>query len=237
MNEGNQKILIVEDEDDIRNLMVFHLGQQSFSIDEAVDGRMAYDKLLKNKYDLVIMDWMIPEISGIDLISWMKKPDHIQHNTPVLMVTAKSDPSNIVLGLETGADDYLVKPFEFSVLKARLHNLLKRNQFLTVKTDAKKNDKKLVFGELVLDLESHKVFLKGEPLNLTYSEFRLLEALISNQGKVLSRKKIISYIQGEKILVTGRTIDTHISILRKKIKSYGDKIHTVRGVGYRVSYD
>ena len=235
MNISTPKILIVEDEEDIRKLMVFHLEKQSFSIDEAFDGRVAYDKLLETKYDLVIMDWMIPEISGISLISWMRKPDHIQYDTPVLMVTAKSDSASIVTGLETGADDYMVKPFDFSVLKARLNNLLKRREFLAGSKEEKK--KKISFDELVLDIESHIAYLRGEPLNLTYSEFSLLEVLISNQGKVLSRKQIISHIQGEEILVTGRTIDTHISILRKKIKDYGDKIHTVRGIGYRVSYE
>ena len=236
-NPPPPKILIVEDEEDIRKLMVFHLSKDSFLIDEAPDGRIAYDKLLKNKYDIVIMDWMIPEISGINLISWMKKPDHPQLNTPVLMVTAKSDPASIVLGLETGADDYMLKPFDFEVLRARLNNLLKRKDFLKSTQDSQEKNKYLVMQDLILDRESHTVTLRGKLLNLTYSEFRLLEALISNQGKVLSRKQIISYIQGEDILVTGRTIDTHISILRKKIEDYGDRIHTVRGVGYRVSYN
>ena len=238
MNKSSPKILIVEDEEDIRKLMIFHLSKDSFFIDEASDGRIAYDKLLKNKYDIVIMDWMIPEISGINLISWMKKSDHPQFNTPILMVTAKSDPSSIVLGLETGADDYMLKPFDFEVLKARLNNLLKRKDFLkSTQEDSQKKNKHLIMQDLILDRESHTVTLRGKLLNLTYSEFRLLEALISNQGKVLSRKQIISYIQGEDILVTGRTIDTHISVLRKKIEDYGDRIHTVRGVGYRVSYD
>ncbi|MBC6414873.1 MAG: response regulator transcription factor [Bdellovibrionales bacterium] len=227
---------MVEDEKDIRDLMVFHLAREDMIVEVAENGKKAYDKLLQDKYDLVIMDWMVPEISGLDLISWMKKKEHIQYKTPVLMVTAKSDPESIVQGLEQGADDYMVKPFDFNVLRARAKNLLNRTHFL--QSSQKKEDKGvflLEMGELILNKDSHEVKLKGESLDLTYSEFKMLEILIQNQGSVLSRKQITSFIQGEDILVTGRTIDTHISSLRKKLGSYGEKIETIRGVGYRVS--
>ena len=231
-----KEILIVEDEPDIRELMAFHLTKDNLFIDTASDGRIAYDKLLKNKYHLVVVDWMVPEISGLYLISWMKKPNHIQYKTPILMVTAKSDPANIVLGLETGADDYMIKPFDFDVLRARVQNLLKRGDFLESSSQQEKEGNILSVGELVLNKKSHEVSLKNQPLNLTYSEFRILEILISNQGRVLSRKKLTSYIQGEEIIVTGRTIDTHISSLRRKLGDYGESIQTVRGVGYRLSF-
>ena len=228
------KTLIVEDEGDIRDLMFFHLSKDGLEIDFAEDGKIAYSKLLKGKYQLIIMDWMIPGISGLDLVSWMRKPGHIQKETPVLMVTAKSDPANVVLGLETGADDYVVKPFDFSVLRARAQNLLQRGEF--VKKAESGQSPTLAMGDLAINKESHRVTLKGRPLDLTYSEFRMLEALLSNQGRVLSRKNINNFIQGEDVVVAGRAIDTHISSLRKKLGSYGDKIETVRGVGYRVSY-
>ena len=231
-----KEILIVEDEADICELMSFHLSKDNFFVDTASDGRIAYDKLLKTKYDLVIVDWMIPEISGLYLISWMKKPNHLQVKTPTLMVTAKSDPANIILGLETGADDYMVKPFDFDVLRARVQNLLKRGAFLESQEQKTQEQGILSMEDLTLNKKSHLVTLKGRPLNLTYSEFRLLEILISNQGRVLSRKAITSHIQGEDIVVTGRTIDTHISSLRKKLDEYGDLIQTVRGVGYRLSF-
>ncbi|MCY4513461.1 MAG: response regulator transcription factor [Bdellovibrionales bacterium] len=232
--DRRKQILIVEDDEDIKELMEFHLSKDYYIIDSAENGRIAYDKILKNKYDLIIMDWMIPEISGLDIILWMKKPDHAQRKTPVLMVTAKSDPADIVAGLEKGADDYMVKPFDFDVLRARVQNLLKRREFLKSLQASPEKKKKLTFGHLVVDTESHQAILKGETLDLTYSEFRLLEALILNQGKVLSRKQIMSFIQGEEQVVTGRTIDTHIFSLRKKLKAYGSCIHTVRGIGYRV---
>ena len=229
------KVLIVEDEQDICELMSFHLSKQNIEVDTAKDGRIAYDKLLKNKYNLIIMDWMIPEVSGLDLISWVKKKDHIQYKTPILMVTAKSDPESVVLGLETGADDYMVKPFDFNVLRARVQNLLERSEFIKKSQEKEQGSSTLSMGDLILNKNSHEVTLSGQIMDLTYSEFRMLEMLISNQGRVLSRKQITSFIQGEDVIVAGRTIDTHISSLRKKLGSYGDKIETVRGVGYRIS--
>ena len=232
-----EKILIVEDEKDIRELISFSISSDNIEVEEAEDGRVAYDKLLVTKYDLIIMDWMIPEMNGLDLISWMKNPSHIQYKTPILMVTAKSDPSNIVLGLETGADDYIVKPFNFDILKARVQNLLKRQNFLKSNEKNKKDMAVFKFGDLVLDKVSHQAKIEDEKIDLTFSEFKILEILLSNRGKVLSRKQIINFIQGQDVVVTGRAIDTHLSSLRKKLGKYGDKINTVRGVGYRVSYD
>lgn len=235
MEKKKAKVLIVEDEQDIRDLMSFHLSKQNIEVDIAEDGRVAYDKLLKEKYDLLIMDWMIPEVNGLDLISWIKKKEHIQYKTPVLMVTAKSDPESIVLGLETGADDYMVKPFDFNVLTARVKNLLERGEFIKKSQDPKQKASTLSMGDLLIDKNSHEVTLSGQVIKLTFSEFKMLEQLISQQGRVLSRKQITSFIQGEDVVVAGRTIDTHISSLRKKLGSYGDRIETIRGVGYRIS--
>ena len=234
-SEDKVKILIVEDEQDIRDLMRFHLSKQSIDVDTAEDGKTAYDKLLKNKYDLIVMDWMIPEVAGLDLVSWIRKKEHIQYKTPVLMVTAKSDPESIVLGLETGADDYMVKPFDFNVLRARVRNLLERAKLVQEAQKKHKSPSLLSMGGLTLNKDSHEVKIGEKVIDLTYSEFRMLEMLIFNQGRVLSRKQITSFIQGEDVVVAGRTIDTHISSLRKKLGEYGDKIETIRGVGYRIS--
>ncbi|MCZ0932752.1 MAG: response regulator transcription factor [Oligoflexia bacterium] len=233
--DSTVKILIVEDEKDIRDLMHFHLSKQNMKVDVAEDGKTAYDKLLKNKYDLIVMDWMIPEVSGLDLVSWIRKKEHIQYKTPVLMVTAKSDPDSIVLGLETGADDYMVKPFDFNVLRARVKNLLERAKKIQKAQQKHKSPRLLSMGELALNKDSHEVTIGEKTIDLTYSEFRMLEMLIFNQGRVLSRKQITSFIQGEDVIVAGRTIDTHISSLRKKLGAYGDRIETIRGVGYRIS--
>ena len=237
MEEKKIRILIVEDEEDIRELMAFHLSKQNMEIELAEDGRKAYDKLLHNKYDLVVMDWMVPEVNGLDLLSWIRKKEHRHHELPVLMVTAKSDPSSIVQGLESGADDYMVKPFDFNVLRARINNLLIRSQQIQGNEKKDKQTPFLKMGQLSLNKESHEVMLEDHLLDLTFSEFKMLEALMLNQGRVLSRKKITSFIQGEDVVVAGRTIDTHISSLRKKLGPYGEKIETIRGVGYRVSIE
>ncbi len=233
-----QKILVVEDEEDIQNLMCLHLQREGYKLESAQTGKQAYYKLCSNMYCLVILDWMVPEISGLDLLRWMRGSESSHNNTPVLFVTAKFHPKDIVIALEAGADDYITKPFDFTVFKARIKNLLKRLNIITTTTaKAHKNKNPLLrLGDLHLDSAGHKVFVNKKEIDLTFSEFRLLETLIRNQGKALSRKYIVSFIQGEDINVTGRTIDTHISILRKKIGKYGSFIETVRGVGYRISF-
>ena len=226
-------ILVVEDETDILNLMSLHLLREGYRTTKASTGKIAYNLLSKNDYLLVILDWMIPDINGLELLKWMRKTKH--KNTPVLFVTAKSDPEDIVRGLSEGADDYITKPFDFSVFKARVHNLIKRKELKSfLKEEAPVQ--KLSLGKLTVDISAHKVFIKKKEINLTFSEFRLLEILLAHQGKALSRKQMISFIQGEEINVTGRTIDTHISILRKKLENYGQFIETVRGIGYRIGF-
>ena len=230
-------ILVVEDELDIQNLMCLHLSREGYHVDSVQTGKEAYDMLSKHSYQLVILDWMIPDISGLELLKWMRNTSTSYKNTPVLFVTAKSDSEDIVQGLESGADDYLPKPFDFSVFKARVNNLIRRLKFIDTLTESDKaQDSKFKLGNLVVDTGAHKVFIENNEIVLTFSEFRLLEILLRNQGKALSRKQMISFIQGEDINVTGRTIDTHISILRKKIGKYGKFIETVRGIGYRIGF-
>lgn len=230
-------ILVVEDELDIQNLMCLHLSREGYHVDSVQTGKEAYNMLSNHSYQLVILDWMIPDINGLELLKWMRNTSDSYKNTPVLFVTAKSDPEDIVQGLETGADDYLSKPFDFSVFKARVNNLIRRLKFIdTLKESGKGQDLTFKLGDLVIDTGAHKVFIAGNEIILTFSEFRLLEILLRNQGKALSRKQMISFIQGEDINVTGRTVDTHISILRKKIGQYGKFIETVRGIGYRIGF-
>ena len=230
-------ILVVEDELDIQNLMCLHLSREGYHVDLAQTGKQAYNMLSDHFYKLVILDWMIPEISGLELLKWMRKTSATYKDTPVLFVTAKSDPADIVQGLEAGADDYLTKPFDFSVFKARVKNLIRRYRFIDTLTDSENiQNLKFHLGDLIVDTNAHKVFITGNEIILTFSEFRLLETLLRNQGKALSRKQMISFIQGEDINVTGRTVDTHISILRKKLGKYGKFIETVRGIGYRIGF-
>ena len=227
------KILVVEDEQDIRQLMCLHLNRKGCQTEEAINGSKAYEILENNSFDLIILDWMLPGMSGLELLSWIRNKPLPLGAVPILFVTAKSEPENIVKALQTGADDYLVKPFDLRVLMARVSSLLRRHE---IKYLEKSEVHKLTIGDLTLDRQAHKVFIKDQETALTLSEFLLLETLLKNQGKVLSRHQLASYIQGEETNVTSRTIDTHTSILRKKIGDYGKLIETVRGVGYRIGY-
>lgn len=232
--EARKRVLVVEDEAEIRQLIVLHLQREGFEVDEIGDGEQARQLLLSRRYDLVILDWMLPSFSGLELTRWVRKhqPDH---RTPILFVTAKTEPEHVATGLDAGADDYIGKPFDTLVLMARVNALLRRQDWLKGQTPAPLAPR-LTVGELSLDPTSFEVTLAGQRLDLTRSEFRLLESLLMNQGKVLSREAIIEQIQGEGVNVVGRTVDTHVFGLRKKLGHYAEMIETIRGVGYRVRY-
>jgi two-component system phosphate regulon response regulator PhoB len=223
-------ILVVEDEQEIRELMALHLLRQGFKVKECASAEDAQNQLQKQKFDLVILDWMLPGVSGFDLLSQIKKSSA---TTNVLMVTAKTEPQDIVSGLEAGADDYLTKPFDPGVFLARVRALLRRSQTKEGAPTAADQDKFLL-GGLSVDFKTYEVKLGEEQLHLTPSEFKLLGNLLESQGRVLTRDQLIENIQGEGINVTGRTIDTHVFGLRKKLGAWSDNIETIRGVGYRV---
>ena len=228
------KILVVEDEQDIRELIALHLQREGFQIEE-VDGGEKAIRLLETQadaYALAIFDWMLPGMSGLELTKRLRDGKSSSLKTlPILMVTAKAEPVDIVLGLEAGADDYITKPFELSVLLARVRALLRRTQLTPVQAS---EAKELVLGELRIDLDAHEVRCQNEAVSLTPSEFKLVTALVQNQGKVLTRTKLIDLVQGSGVAVVDRTVDTHVFGLRKKLGPCGDLIETVRGVGYRV---
>lgn len=221
------KILVVEDESDIRDLIVLHLKKVGYEVEEAVDGTEALEKL-KNNFQLILLDWMIPQISGLDII---KKIRAENNPTPILMSTAKSANEDIVLGLESGADDYLVKPFELSILLARVKALLRRSSL----PDTKADTKKLTLGDIQIDTEAHKVFQNSEEISLTPYEFKLIATLAKHKGKVLTRDQLIQEVHGDGVAVIPRVVDTHVFGLRKKIGTASELIETVRGVGYRIS--
>jgi DNA-binding response OmpR family regulator len=228
------KILVVEDETDIRDLMTLHLGRDGHKPEEAADGEQALQMLEKNAYQLVILDWMLPGMSGIDIAKALRKMppgSPTSHQTPILMVTARVEPADIVLGLEAGADDYITKPFEVPVFLARIRALLRR---AALSSEKPSQSDILELGELKINEKSYEVSVAGDQLQLTPSEFKLLAALVKNQGRVLTRTALIDLVQGSDVSVVDRTIDTHVFGLRKKLGVCGDLIETVRGVGYRV---
>lgn len=227
-----KRVLVVEDEAEIRQLIALHLKREGFQVEEVGDGEDARQRLSSNTYDLLVLDWMTPSLSGIELTRWVRNRSQ-QGPVPILFVTAKTDPEHVAMGLDAGADDYLTKPFDTMVLMARVNALLRRHDWLRGRADEKTSDL-LVLGSLSLNTQTYEVLLADKPLDLTRSEFRLLETLLMNQGKVLSREALIEEIQGEGVNVVGRTIDTHVFGLRKKLGEWADMIETIRGVGYRV---
>lgn len=222
----NAKVLVVEDENDIRDLIVLHLTREGYQVDATANGYDALQKIENHHYNLLVLDWMLPEKSGLEIVREVRKSkDHEQ--VAVLMVTAKGASSDLVLGLESGADDYLVKPFELSVLMARARALLRRMD---------RKDAALTMGPLQIDEAAHEARLNGQAISLTPYEFKLLVTLAQNQGRVLTRDQLISEVQGGGVSVVERAIDTHVFGLRKKLGEAADLIETVRGVGYRIAH-
>lgn len=236
--EARKRVLVVEDETEIRQLIVLHLRREGFDVEELGDGEEARQALSNRAFDLLILDWMLPSLSGLELCRWLRKRSS-HTTTPVLFVTAKTEPEHVATGLDAGADDYVSKPFDTLVLMARVNALLRRQDWLAQRDQTASSPAALSLlsmGDLVLNTQTFEVSIGGNKLDLTRSEFRLLETLLRNQGKVLSREALIGEIQGENVNVVGRTVDTHVFGLRKKLGSYSDCIETIRGVGYRVRY-
>lgn len=226
---SRSKILIVEDERDIADLVALHLGREKYSATVVGDGESAVSSLQREDYDLVILDWMLPNISGLEVAKQLRAFSGRAATTPILMLTARSHSTDIVEGLENGADDFLIKPFELSVLLARVKALLRRSAFAEMPEGSVYR-----IDELTVDLDACEVSCSKTPVQLTASELRLLGALVRARGKVLTRDRLIENVQGEGVNVIARTIDTHVFGLRKKLGNCADVIETIRGVGYRV---
>jgi DNA-binding response OmpR family regulator len=225
------KVLIVEDERDIADLMALHLKRDGIEVEIAENGEQAFQSLENKSFDLLILDWMLPGISGLDICKKIRQPGSKCEITPILLVTARAQTSDIVLGLEMGADDYITKPFDLSVFIARVRALLRRSG-RGVQTET---ENQIQIGHLVLDTERHEVRCHAGLVDLTPSEFKLLHAMMKNRGRVLTRERLIELVQGEGVAVIDRAIDTHIFGLRKKLGECANLVETIRGVGYRVA--
>jgi DNA-binding response OmpR family regulator len=226
----SSKVLIVEDEKEIADLMALHLKRDGHEITVTENGEEALRLMEKESFQLLILDWMLPGVSGLDLCKKIRNDQSTAAaQVPVLMVTARAHPSDIVVGLEVGADDYLTKPFDLPVFLARVRALLRR-----ASPQQEASARSFEVGELALDLESYQVTCGKKELQLTPSEFKLLVALVRNRGRVLTRERLIDLVQGEGVTVVDRAIDTHVFGLRKKMGKCADIIETIRGVGYRI---
>lgn len=227
----NKKALVVEDEAAIAQLLKINLTQMGFKVDAYGEADSAYLSMKNNNYELCLIDWMMPGTSGID---FLKKAKSEFKNTKFMMVTAKADADSIVTGLDFGADDYLTKPFDGKVLAARVRNLMRRLSSEQIQKNPDEFPEKMELEGLSIHFARHIVELQGRDIHLTPSEFKLLATLLKAKGRVLTRDQLIDTIQGEDVTVTGRTIDTHVFALRKKIGEWSKHIETIRGVGYRV---
>ncbi|MGP3777888.1 response regulator [Halanaerobium saccharolyticum] len=223
-----EKILVVEDEKNIRELIKFNLENAGFEVLTADDGREALEQL-SDEIDLVVLDLMLPQIDGMEVCRRMRGSEELRQ-IPIIMLTAKGEEVERILGLEMGADDYMTKPFSPRELIARIKAIFRRIKEFKADTSELKEEI-IDLGDLKLDIPRHEVIYQEQKIVLTPKEFELLRYLIINQGRVLSRDLLLEKIWGYEYAGDTRTVDVHIRRLRKKISS--DYIATVRGVGYK----
>jgi len=220
-------ILIIEDEKDIADLLQFNLEHQNFSVSIARNGEKGINLTRKRTPDLILLDLMLPGIHGLDVCRVLKSDETLK-TCPIIMLTALGQEEDIVKGLESGADDYITKPFSFKILLARIQSVLRRGR---IKSDEKKEAVKIQGLKIVP--RKREVLLDDKKLNLTFTEFQILHLLASHPGWVFTRYQIINKIRGENYSVKDRSVDFQIVGLRKKMKQAGKFVETIRGVGYR----
>jgi phosphate regulon transcriptional regulator PhoB len=222
----SERILVVDDEKDLLELVQYHLTHAGFRVATAATGEQALERAREKSPDLVLLDILLPDIGGLEVCR-MLKSDERTKNVPVIFLTAKGEEIDRVVGFELGADDYVTKPFSPRELVLRVRALFKRRR-----GDADLRPP-LTAGDLRLDRDRHEVTIGKKPVDLTATEFKLLAHLMENAGRALSRDSLLDSVWGTEAFVTDRTIDTHVKRLRAKLGKTGEKVETVRGVGYR----
>jgi len=225
----SKTILVVEDEKEIRDLLAHCLHKEGFAPILAPDGETAIAKARKEKPDLVLLDILLPKADGLEVLRAIRSSPGIE-GTPVVMLTAKGDETDRVVGLELGADDYITKPFSPREVVARIKAVFRRSH--PVDRDAEAAP--LAYGDLHMDVGRHEVRFRGDAVSLTTKEFRILQALLSSSGRVLSREAILRKAWGEDTHVIDRTVDVHIAKLRQKIPLLAHAIETVKDIGYKL---
>jgi two-component system phosphate regulon response regulator PhoB len=223
------KILVIEDEKDVRDLIIMQLEWEGHEPVAASSGEEAFKVIKNDKVDVIIADWMLPGISGLEICKKIRASKGDLAKTPILMLTARAETADIIRGLDAGADDYITKPFEIPVLMARVKALLRRS-----KMETKEQQTLIQHGSIALNTETYIATVNEIKLELTRYEFKLLHALLINAGRVLSRERLIQHVQGDGVAVTDRTIDTLVFGIRKKLGEEADTIETIRGIGYRI---
>lgn len=224
---AREHILVVDDEEDLLELIGYNLTKEGYRVTCASSGEEAIQKARTEMPGLVVLDLLLPSIDGLEVCRSLKSDSKTSH-IPIVMLTAKGEEIDEVAGLEVGADDYVTKPFSPRVLLARIKAVLRRKA--NEQPDATRT---ITIEELVIDPIRHEVLLAGQPVSLTFTEFRLLHVLAQRRGRAFARVQIVDAVMGADYPVTERSVDVHVASLRKKLGPMGAKIETVRGVGYR----
>jgi len=228
-NEASARILLVDDEQSVQTLLAYPLRKDGYEVISAHDGREALDRFAQQRFDLVVLDIMLPKVDGIEVCRRLRSRSQV----PIIMLTAKDDEIDKVLGLEMGADDYITKPFSVREFRSRVRAALRRSEMLRARGGG---EDPIIAGELEIDFDRRAVSARGAAVRLTYVEFEILAALASAPGRVLTREQLLEQVWGDSSYRDPRTIDVHIRHLREKVERdprQPEYLLTVRGVGYR----
>jgi len=223
------RILLVDDENAVQTLLAYPLRKDGYEVVPARDGREALDRFAEQRFDLIVLDIMLPKLDGIEVCRRLRSRSQV----PIIMLTAKDDEIDKVLGLEMGADDYITKPFSVREFRSRVRAALRRSEMVRTRHAG---DEPIVAGELTIDFDRRAVEVRSEPVQLTYVEFEILAVLATSPGRVLSRESLLEHVWGDSAYRDPRTVDVHIRHLREKIErdpKRPEYLFTVRGVGYR----
>ena len=225
------RVLLIEDNDNLAFGLSRSLEAEGYAVEIAADGTTGLAKVRAKPPDLVVLDLMLPGLDGTEVARRLKA-DSRTAGVPIVMLTAKGEETDVVVGLTIGADDYVTKPFSMKILLARINSVLRRGE--PAEAGAAGDVGVLRAGPLVIDMSKHEVTVDGEAVRLTLTEFKLLSALVSARGRVLTRDQLMDKAMGTDVFVTDRAIDVHVTAIRKKLGAANWLVHTVRGVGYRL---
>jgi DNA-binding response OmpR family regulator len=226
-----RRVLVVDDEKDLVDLISYNLARGGYEVLTAYDGKDALETAQREVPDLVVLDLMLPGLDGTEVARRLKA-DSRTAGIPIVMLTAKGEETDVVVGLTIGADDYVTKPFSMKILLARINTVMRRGE--GAEAGAGGEGGVLRAGPLVIDMSKHEVTVDGEPVRLTLTEFKLLSALVAARGRVLTRDQLMDKAMGTDVFVTDRAIDVHVTAIRRKLGAANYLVHTVRGVGYRL---
>ena len=231
MSSQQPRVLVVEDEESLHALLQYNLEKEGFSVDVAVDGEEALMMIDERAPDIVILDWMLPKVSGIEVCRRLRGRAQTR-NLPIIMLTARGEESDRVRGLDTGADDYMVKPFSMTEFTARVRAVLRRIRPALA-------EERLALGDIEVDQAAHRVRRNGRSVRLGPTEYRLLLHLIQHPGRVFSREQLLDAVWGSEVYVEVRTVDVHVGRLRRALSEDGevDPIRTVRSAGYSIDFE